>query len=95
MCKKWTLALKRRNFVPKNHSALCSEHFEPSCFVQSGWSSMRYLSVDAVPTIFKGFPLHLQPKFTTPRREIKKHSMESSKKSSSHLKFKVVRCTDN
>ncbi|KAF4531945.1 hypothetical protein B566_EDAN006637 [Ephemera danica] len=41
LCKKWVLALKRRDFVASNRSVICSDHFESTCFIQSGWSSKK------------------------------------------------------
>jgi hypothetical protein len=78
LCKKWILAIKRRDFVPNERSIICSDHFESTSFVQSGWSSKRALSQDAVPSIFPGFPPHLQPKVINQRRIIIKHKEQKA-----------------
>lgn len=38
------------NFVPKKHSLLCSDHFEPNSF-QKG-TNKKYLRIGSIPTLF-------------------------------------------
>ncbi|XP_039286908.1 THAP domain-containing protein 1-like isoform X1 [Nilaparvata lugens] len=50
--KKWIVALRRDGFNPSKVTKICSNHFTSDCFRNSGWSSLRILNEDAVPTIF-------------------------------------------
>ena len=52
---KWIVKVKRaahggKLWTPSKHSYLCSEHFEPTCFVTN--RGIRLLKKNAVPTIF-------------------------------------------
>ncbi|XP_023380000.1 LOW QUALITY PROTEIN: THAP domain-containing protein 8 [Pteropus vampyrus] len=50
----WLRHMGCEHWVPSCHQHLCSEHFTPSC---SQWRcGIRYLRVDAVPSIFSGAP---------------------------------------
>ncbi|KAG8193865.1 hypothetical protein JTE90_011425 [Oedothorax gibbosus] len=54
MRQKWTLAVRRANWMPKKNSVLCSVHFENEMF---NWSKSaevgkKFLKRTAVPTIF-------------------------------------------
>ncbi|MEE6491155.1 hypothetical protein FKM82_016112 [Ascaphus truei] len=48
--QQWLTNMNKDNFVPSKHHRLCSEHFKTSCF-QYRWG-VRFLKLDAVPTIF-------------------------------------------
>lgn len=48
----WLRHMGCEHWVPSCHQHLCSEHFTPSC---SQWRcGIRYLRLDAVPSIFSG-----------------------------------------
>lgn len=50
----WLRHMGCEHWVPSCHQHLCSEHFTPSC---SQWRcGIRYLLLDAVPSIFSGAP---------------------------------------
>uniref|UniRef100_A0A3Q3JKN7 THAP-type domain-containing protein n=1 Tax=Monopterus albus TaxID=43700 RepID=A0A3Q3JKN7_MONAL len=51
--KAWTLALRRKDFVPSNHSVVCSCHFKPEDFDTTGQTTR--LREGVVPSIF-AFP---------------------------------------
>ena len=58
--KKWIQAVRRMNFEPKSHDRICSDHFLPSDFRDDTSLLIKLLKEDAVPSVFKGFPTHLQ-----------------------------------
>lgn len=66
---KWIQAVKRKDFVPKKSTKLCSKHFKPSDYVPAVVSGNLRLKKDAVPTVFD-FPEHLQPKEVCERRPL-------------------------
>ena len=85
--EKWQAAVKRadkngKRWVATPYSFICSEHFELSDYVfPPGRNSRCQLKPEAVPTIFKGHPLHLQPKekpFIRPGIKRKQPSPSSS-----------------
>ncbi|GFO33638.1 THAP domain-containing protein 1 [Plakobranchus ocellatus] len=55
ICKQWVIATRRADLEKKSptklhrSSAICEEHFEPSCFRQT---KRKLLTQNAVPTIF-------------------------------------------
>ena len=55
---QWIKAVRRDGWEPTKHSELCSEHFKDSDFIEGG--RKRSLKNTAVPSVFKGFPAHLQ-----------------------------------
>lgn len=67
--QKWIQALKRKNFVPKKSTKLCSKHFKPSNYVPAVVSGNLRLKKDAVPTMFD-FPEHLQSKEVRERKPL-------------------------
>jgi len=54
--------MKRKNFTPTKYSYLCSEHFGPNDYQIWPRTDIKLLLEYAVPSIFKGFPTHLQKK---------------------------------
>ncbi len=58
LLQKWIQAVRRKDFVPSKTHCLCSIHFTPACFKQG--KKHQTLKEDAVPTVFPGFPEHLQ-----------------------------------
>ncbi|XP_040580382.1 THAP domain-containing protein 1-like [Lepeophtheirus salmonis] len=57
-CRQWVRNLKLKNFTPKEHSRICSQHFDPECFNRT--LDVIRLRENAFPTIFKTFSPHLQ-----------------------------------
>ncbi|KAL4097295.1 hypothetical protein QTP88_022094 [Uroleucon formosanum] len=57
--------MKRKNFTPTKYSYLCSEHFGPNDYQIRPGADIKLLleyGEYAIPSIFKGFPTHLQKK---------------------------------
>ena len=62
LLSEWLVRIKRKNLPKLEHSHICSQHFEPSCFKRNfkvslpglltGKSTKRNLKSDAVPTLF-------------------------------------------
>ncbi|KAL1776755.1 THAP domain-containing protein 3 isoform X1 [Sigmodon hispidus] len=50
LLKEWVLNIGRDNFMPKQHTVICSEHFRPECF--SAFGNRKNLKHNAVPTEF-------------------------------------------
>ena len=85
LCDKWVRANPRTDFLPTQHSKLCSLHFQSSDFVDDRRDSnaqrrkclddkplvRRYLKKDAVPSIFPKAPQYLSSKPTTVRSTTK------------------------
>ncbi len=62
--KKWLSAIRRKGWKPdteKDYYRLCSEHFVSTDFKEG--KLRQNLLPNAVPSVFKGFPKHLQPPF--------------------------------
>ena len=59
--------MRRRHWQSTKNSFICSEHFEPSCFVIWPGKIGHRLNSGAIPFIFPAFPEHLQ-KSTTKRK---------------------------
>lgn len=74
--KKWIHSIRRKNFKPTMASRICSIHFKDSDFIHSERLILDKLKPDAVPSIFPGFPEHLQKK--QPRNERKMRRFEVS-----------------
>ena len=60
LLQKWIQAVKRKDWVPNKYSYICSEHFEPSCFVVRPGKTGHHLNDNSVPTIFPTFPHYYQ-----------------------------------
>ena len=52
LLSKWVHAMKRKDWAPTEHSSLCSNHFDESCFVVRPGKCGRRLYDHAVPTKF-------------------------------------------
>ena len=74
LLQKWVHNISQKDWFPKRHSLICSEHFEQSCFVVRPGKKGRCLNPNAVPTIFQ-FPEHLQKKYIK-RKSPKKRTIE-------------------
>ncbi|XP_041090493.1 THAP domain-containing protein 8-like, partial [Polyodon spathula] len=64
--KRWLTNMKRENWTPSKHQHLCNEHFTPSCF-DLRWG-IRYLTSDAVPTVFDVSDSHVKRKSSCSQR---------------------------
>ena len=73
LCKKWVVALRRKNFVPTKYSYVCSAHFVSEDYTGEKKASKPRLKDDAVPSVFT-FPKHLTS--TTRKRKSLKRKIE-------------------
>ena len=60
LLQKWIQAVKRKDWVSKKYSYICSEYFETSCFVVRPGKIDHCLNDNAFPTIFPTFPHYYQ-----------------------------------
>ncbi|KAM3594714.1 uncharacterized protein V6R79_012728 [Siganus canaliculatus] len=60
----WTVAVRRKGFVPQNRSVICSCHFKPEDFDKTGQTTR--LKDGVVPSVFS-FPENLRKVASTPR----------------------------
>ena len=67
--------MKRKNFMPTKYSTLCSEHFKPEDYQIRPGAVVKLLKDDAVPSIFKGFPSHLQNELPVKRRILQRSTV--------------------
>lgn len=74
LLKQWLHAMKTTKWTPSKSSRICSHHFVPDDYDQSGWSSRKTLKPDAVPSVFS-FPGHLQQKTENSRPPPRKRSL--------------------
>jgi len=82
--RRWITANPRKDFVPTQHSRICSLHFQPSDFSEirtdtnkrrlktvSVKRQRRHLNEDAVPSIFSNAPDYYTKPARTPRQTTK------------------------
>ncbi|XP_044125392.1 uncharacterized protein LOC122920184 isoform X1 [Bufo gargarizans] len=57
---KWVIAIRRKNWKPSASSRICSDHFAKNDYMLRPNVLVPRLRLDAVPSIFDGFPSHLK-----------------------------------
>lgn len=60
--KKWILVIRRDNWTSNttsNYSKVCSKHFKETDLLAE---KQHRLKEGVIPSVFKDYPLHLQPK---------------------------------
>ncbi|KAM3936790.1 uncharacterized protein RB166_000772 [Leptodactylus fuscus] len=57
---KWVMAIRRKNWKPSASSRICSDHFTENDYMLRPGAMVPRLRLDAVPSIFDGFPNHLK-----------------------------------
>lgn len=67
--KKWTNAIKRKNFEANKWSRICSVHFTEQDFQVRPGAHRPLLKDNAIPSIFPSFPSYLQKPNKIPRKE--------------------------
>lgn len=67
--------MKRKNFTPNKYSYLCSEHFHPEDYQIRPGADIKLLFENAVPSVFKGFPDHLQKKRIVRRQLVRNNEL--------------------
>lgn len=75
--KTWISAIRHNKWTPSSacsHSRVCSGHFKETDFLEG---KRRHLRKGVVPSVFKEYPLHLQPKNEKERGDssVKKRSL--------------------
>ena len=85
LCDKWVRANPRKDYVPSDHSKICSLHFRPDDFIEEHKDSnkqrlktfaedklmKRRLKEGAVPSIFPNAPDRLSKPAAAPRTTVK------------------------
>lgn len=67
--KKWVEAIKRKNFIPSQHSRICSVHFTSNDYQIRPDASRPVLRLNAFPSVFPSFPSYYQtPVNKNPRK---------------------------
>ncbi|KAK5648062.1 hypothetical protein RI129_002954 [Pyrocoelia pectoralis] len=69
--QSWLNRMRREDWTPTKYSKICSDHF-----LSSDYLLRPRLKDNAVPSVFTGFPKHLQ-RTVTPRKSPKKRTFES------------------
>ncbi|XP_069820570.1 uncharacterized protein [Dendropsophus ebraccatus] len=57
---KWVIAIRRKNWKPSASSRICSDHFTEDDYMLRPGAMVPRLRLDAVPSVFDGFPSHLK-----------------------------------
>ncbi|KAM4051919.1 uncharacterized protein ACNLHF_026860 isoform 1-T2 [Anomaloglossus baeobatrachus] len=57
---KWVLAIRRKDWNPCASSRICSDHFTENDYMIRPGAMVPRLRLDAVPSVFDGFPNHLK-----------------------------------
>ncbi|XP_066460849.1 uncharacterized protein [Eleutherodactylus coqui] len=57
---KWVMAIRRKNWKPSASSRICSDHFTEKDYMLRPGAMVPRLRLDAVPSVFDGFPNHLK-----------------------------------
>jgi len=70
--------MKHKNFTPNKYSYLCSEHFNPEEYQIRPGANIKLLLENAVPSVFKGFPDHLQKKRIVRRQLVRNNELVSN-----------------
>ncbi|KAG8594555.1 hypothetical protein GDO81_001247 [Engystomops pustulosus] len=56
----WVMAIRRKNWKPSASSRICSDHFTENDYMLRPGAMVPRLRLDAVPSVFDGFPTHLK-----------------------------------
>lgn len=76
--RKWILATRRKNFNPSRSAVLCSRHFVEEDFNRTR-PNYAQLKEGVIPSVFQGFPCHLQ-KVKKTRKSPAKREVQNVKK---------------
>ncbi|XP_069596065.1 uncharacterized protein [Ranitomeya imitator] len=69
---KWVLAIRRKDWNPCASSRICSDHFTENDYMIRPGAMVPRLRLDAVPSIFDGFPDHLKVRLERQKKMKKK-----------------------
>jgi len=71
--QKWIKEVRRKNFVSSKYSFFCSEHFLDSDYQIRPGATIKLLNENAIPSVFKGFPVHLQHSLPVKQRLLQRN----------------------
>ncbi|KAE9536192.1 hypothetical protein AGLY_007415 [Aphis glycines] len=71
--QKWIKEVRRKNFVPSKYTFLCCKHFLDSDYQIRPGATTKLLNENAIPSVFKGFPVHLQKSLPVKRRILQRN----------------------
>ncbi|XP_073453293.1 uncharacterized protein [Aquarana catesbeiana] len=66
---KWVIAIRRKNWKPSASSRICSDHFTDRDYMLRPGAMVPRLRLDAVPSIFNGFPKHLKERLERKKKK--------------------------
>ncbi|XP_056373552.1 THAP domain-containing protein 5-like isoform X2 [Hyla sarda] len=69
---KWVSAIRRKNWKPSASSRICSDHFTEIDYMLRPGAMVPRLRLDAVPSVFDGFPNHLKERLEKKKTLTKK-----------------------
>ncbi|XP_063770430.1 THAP domain-containing protein 5-like [Pseudophryne corroboree] len=78
---KWVVAIRRKNWKPSASSRICSDHFTDNDYMLRPGAMVPRLRLDAVPSIFDGFPKHLKERLEEKRKVKEKQSVVTAEES--------------
>ncbi|CAI9554598.1 unnamed protein product [Staurois parvus] len=65
----WVTAIRRKNWKPSASSRICSDHFTDKDYMLRPGAMVPRLRLDAVPSIFNGFPKHLKERLERKKKK--------------------------
>ncbi|XP_075681485.1 uncharacterized protein LOC142647501 isoform X2 [Rhinoderma darwinii] len=69
---KWVMDIRRKNWKPSASSRICSDHFTESDYMLRPGAMVPRLRLDAVPSVFNGFPSYLKERLKKKKTSKKK-----------------------
>jgi len=73
MLQKSIRGIRRKNVVPSKYSFLYSEHFLDSDYQIRPGATTKLLNENAISSVFKGFPVHLQKSLPVRQRILQRN----------------------
>ncbi|XP_072260904.1 uncharacterized protein [Pyxicephalus adspersus] len=98
---KWVAAIRRKNWKPSASSRICSEHFTDKDYMLRPGAMVPRLRLDAVPTIFNGFPKHLKERLERKKKKkidevvVVSNSLETQLSDQTYIDKKEVKMANN
>ncbi|KAG8454623.1 hypothetical protein GDO86_001009 [Hymenochirus boettgeri] len=65
----WIAAVRRKNWMPSGASRICSDHFTENDYMLRPGAQIPRLRLDAVPSVFDGFPEDLKERLRREKEE--------------------------
>ncbi|KAM9330604.1 THAP domain-containing protein 3-like [Gastrophryne carolinensis] len=70
---QWVVAIRRKNWRPSASSRICSDHFTNKDYMLRPGALVPRLRLDAVPSIFEGFPKRLKDRLQRKKKNMDEH----------------------